>query len=196
MRARAIRGLEPLLQSNAAGVVFNNSKKSAPFSKVAESVTQPSASRCSDKRKKGWLASCAIGGVTACVVASNLERTPVTGRPQLIFNTYTSPPPLPDQEPAAMPKVTNPCGTQMSEGSSVAHLWHQGDQLVEPLYYRIAAAVAELAKSDPALQRHLASIPNRIELGHNWYTLMRKGHTLAKAKDGEYMPTPPVPFGL
>ena len=61
----------------------------------------------------------------------------------------------------------------------------QGDQILRVCYERIAAAVAALAETDPVLQRHLASIPDRIELSHSTDNGML---TVALRADGSDIP--------
>lgn len=67
--------------------------------------------------------------------------------------------------------------------------------MLEAAYVRIAAAVADLAVADPDPQRHLVSIPNKIELHHNSLALRRDMRTYMLGKDGKLLPCPEVSFG-
>ena len=114
-------------------------------------------------RKQGWLAGLAVAAV--CVVASNIETAPVTKRPQLIFNMYKSPPA--SGESSLMPGVYDYNELGMLEFCpdwKMPQSQQAGDQLLRAAHHKVAQAVASLAASDPALQRCLATTPNKIEL--------------------------------
>jgi len=70
-----------------------------------------------------------------------------------------------------------------------------GHELLEGSYQRIAAAVADLAVSDTALQHHLASIHKHIKLSLRATTLADDMHTCTVTSDGKSLSVPDVPFG-
>ena len=114
-------------------------------------------------RKQGWLAGLAVAAV--CVVASNIERAPVTRRPQLIFNIYKSPPA--SGESSLMPGVYeyNELGMlKFCPDWKMPQSQQAGDQLLRTAHHKVTQAVASLAASDPAFQRCLATTPNKVEL--------------------------------
>ena len=102
----------------------------------------------------------------AGLVAANLEKAPITGRPQLVFNMYKSSQPVRQGQPASMPELQNPyadyADPQCNDACSV--LEEPGTLMLEASYKRIAKAVAGLAKSDPELEQHLADMPAKLQL--------------------------------
>ena len=130
----------------------------------------------------GWLPALAVGGMAAGCVAYNLEMAPVTGRPQLILGKYKSPPASTMHLSCAMPQLvpTQPCPL----GPLHTELSDQGYEILKICYERVCAAVADLAETDPALQRRLAFIPDKIELSQ--HVRLFSGHILTSALEGKW----------
>ena len=177
---QALRSLKQLRHGCAAASAKAFSQK--PYTTATEVQTAaavPAAPACNtteagsstSTRRQGWLAGLAVGAATACVVGSNMERAPITRRPQLLFSMYKSPPT--SGEGAAMPEAYGFLDIVTSRGGE--SLWddwdeseekpHQPDyQLLRAAYHKIAEGVANVAASDLILQKCLATIPNKIEL--------------------------------
>ncbi len=88
-----------------------------------------------------------------------------------------------------MPKVSNSfrVASTCKDPSEALILRQQGSELLEAAYIRIAEAVSGLAAADPSLQRHLASILNKIELRTYGFDLRRNMGTSTLDKDGHFL---------
>ena len=164
---------------------FEAGRSSTTLASVANAVPKPTsvaASPSSPTKSKSWLAALAIGAVTAGVVASGLEQAPVTGRMQLLLTTpFTlSHPRLQQTYPNLMPEIDEHVYLKLSEAGKRKRLATMGEmekrfpghtlcqeaqQLLDVTYARLAAAVDKLAESRPELERHLANMPDMINLG-------------------------------
>ena len=171
---QALRSLQQLRKRPSAAMqtVFRQetaiNTSASETAAVASSTPDPSsrpADSSASAKKRAWLASLVVGAAAACVVASNTERAPVTGRPQLIFNMY-KPATLSDQG-TAMPKVFD--SWQPNKGDDWPRwrvLRPHDSEVPAEAYHRMSEAVTDLATFDPAFRRCLASVPPKIELWH------------------------------
>ena len=177
---QALRSLKQLRHSCSAASASVCSQK--PYTTEAEAKTVAAvraapafnttqAGSSTSNRRQGWLAGLAVGVATVCVVGSNMERAPVTRRPQMLFSMYKSPPM--SGEGAAMPEAYGFLDIVTSRGGkSLLDDWdeseekpHQPDyQLLRAAYHKVAEGVANVAANDLIFQKCLTTIPNNIEL--------------------------------
>ena len=161
--------VSPGSQASCAATPYIGKAAAAQFSTATHALH--AVHRAVFRRTDSWWPCLAVGGLAASLVAYNLETAPVTGRHQFIFHKFKSPPDSTMQSSPAMPQAVRtrpPC----NQGLLFTELSDQGDEILRICYQRIAAAVAVLAETDPALQRHLASIPEKIELSHHTHDIM------------------------
>ena len=173
---QALRSLQQLRERPSAALQTVLSQKTAfstsasETAAVASSTPNPSsrpADSSASARKRAWLASLVVGAATACVVASNTERAPVTGRPQLIFNMYK--PAASSDQATAMPEVYSiidpyPVNFPLWRADGPEAIWR--NEVLAEAYRKMSEAVTGLATFDPAFRRCLASVPPKVQLWH------------------------------
>ncbi len=167
IRSQPVRKLKPLLRCSRIGASASSSgtacTSGASHPVAASSIApNPSPGTASSAQKRclaRWAAGAVAAGAVAAFIAGKVERAPVTGRPQFIFDIYKSAPVQRAAMPAApdLPRA-DPSATPYTKCSQ------QGDEVMHAAYARVAEAVARLAAKDPALQSRLASIPDRTKL--------------------------------
>lgn len=110
---RAILSVHPLVHCKAAAALIQASSNAAYATTIpgpaaaannAPTVSLSSSSSSKSTRSRRWIASLTIGGMLTGLVASNLEKAPVTGRTRLVFDMYKMSLPSVHGQPA-MPAV-------------------------------------------------------------------------------------------
>ncbi len=198
IRSQAVRGLKPSLRCSRIGASASSSgtayttRASHP---VAATGIAPNPNPGTASSAQTWrLASLAAGAVAAGAVAAHIagkvERAPITGRPQLIFDMFKSAP----GQRAAMPAA---CDLPHADPSAnpYAMCSQRGDEVLHAAYVRVAEAVEGLAANNPALQSHLASIPDRLNLQSFSFSSDRGMRSTSYGKDGKLLGFAPLnPF--
>ena len=142
----------------------STSKTAAVLTATALSTGEPDSPKSA--KRKYWLGDLVIGAALAGTIGSNLEKAPVTDRPQLIFDCYKHKSPAAAAESAALPDL-------YVKGHNTSALFKEdfptqfdrpGDMLCSAAYHRIKSTLESLVAFNPALQRCLASMPDQIEL--------------------------------
>lgn len=170
---QAVRSLQSLRRHWLTMATMNDTAFSTSTSKTTAAVVTATALSTGEPdspksaKTKYWFGDLVIGAALAGMIGSNLEESPVTKRPQLIFDCYKhkSAAAAAAAETAAMPGVYAKGKTSglIKEHFPVQFDW-PGDLLCSAAYYRIKSALEGLAAFDTALQRCLASMPDQIEL--------------------------------
>ena len=165
IRLQAVRGLKPLLRGSRIGASASSSgtnyttRASHPVAATSIAPNPGTASSAQTWRLASLAAGAVAAGAVAAHIAGKVERVPITGRPQLIFDMFKSAP----GQRAAMPAAPD-LPHAYSSANPYAMCSQHGDEVLHAAYDRVAEAVAGLAANDPVLQSRLASTPDRIDL--------------------------------